>query len=101
MEDYQHSTSDRVLVETVAENMTSYSKREIDATLTARSIKAFTDIINAGGILNCDVTAHDLLRVDAMLGKVSSSKAKTKKMASVIANVTLLPLVIQQLQTMF
>ena len=111
MEDYQQSASERILVETVAENMTSYSKREIDAALTARSIqenhlghmstKAFTDIINAGGILNCSVTAQDLLRADAMLGKVSSSKGKTKKMASVIANVTLLPRVIQQLQSMF
>ena len=111
MEDYQQSSSERILVETVAENMTSYSKREIDAALTARSIqenhlghmstKAFTDIINAGGILNCSVTAQDLLRADAMLGKVSSSKGKTKKMASVIANVTLLPRVIQQLQSMF
>ena len=36
-----------------------------------------------------------------MLGKVSSSKGKTKKMASVIANVTLLTRVIQQLPSMF
>jgi len=50
-----------VLVETIAENMSTYTKREIDAALRARSIqenqlghmstKAFVGIINAGGIV--------------------------------------------------
>ena len=51
-------------------------------------------------IMNCPVSAQDLYRADAIIGKASSSKGKKKKMASVIANVTLTPRVIQVEQNM-
>ncbi len=63
-----------MLVETVAENMVPYTKREIDSELNARrlqesrmghmSSKALMDIINSG-VQNCPVTAQDVLRADA------------------------------------
>jgi hypothetical protein len=74
----------------VVVSQSTYTKREIDAALRARiiqenqlghmSTKAFADIINTGGIMNCPVTAQDLYRADAIIGKASSSKGKKKKM---------------------
>jgi hypothetical protein len=50
--------------------------------------------------MNCPVTAQDLYRADAIIGKASSLKGKKKKMSSVIANVTLMPRVTQVEQSM-
>jgi len=78
MVDYPSIDRPSVLVETVAENMVPYTKREIDSALNARrlqesrmghmSSKALVDIINSG-VQNCPVTAQDVLRADAIFGR--------------------------------
>ena len=110
MVDYPSIDRPSVLVETVAENMVPYTKREIDSALNARrlqesrmghmSSKALVDIINSG-VQNSPVTAQDVLRADAIFGRsIAGIKGKTKKMASAIANIALTPRVTQVQQIM-
>ena len=99
-----------VLVQTVSENLTTYSKREIDSSRAARDFQESVlghfstvdaiNIVNAG-IQQCSITAQDILRANAIHGpSIASLKGKTKKQAPTIAGVTLVPRITQIQQTL-
>jgi hypothetical protein len=94
-----------VLVNTVEDNMQRYTKREVGKAEAARELmserlgfatpKATIDILNAG-VLNCPVTAQDVLRaVDIWGTDARSIKGKTKQKSPAISELTPLPRVTQ------
>ena len=108
MDDYPVSAS--VFVQTVSNNLTTYSKREIDDSSRAREFQesvlghfSTVDAINIinSGVQNCSITAQDVLRANLIHGpSIASLKGKTKKRVSAIAGVTLVPRVTQVQQTL-
>jgi hypothetical protein len=76
-----------VNVATVEENTMSYSKREVDDAKKARefirkmgypSTRQAIDLVQSGAVLNCPITAHDILRAEKIFGPdIASLKGKT------------------------
>ena len=95
--------NDRVLVETVAENMKVYTKREISGATNARdmlgkmgypSISEAISIIGNGK--NFDITAHDFAVADAIWGTdIATLKGKTVKRATIPSDSTMGPIIAQ------
>jgi len=102
---YVHNTNDhksiienkKLLTVTVSENERKYTKREVERAKHARdlydklgypSTAALVKMVSSGGILNCDITAKDIMRaVDIygpplanLKGKTTSHKAPTINM---------------------
>lgn len=100
-----------ILVETVAENMTRLTSREIAQAVKARQF--MTDMGHCSSAdtvelfkhrppLNCDITATDVRNASAIWGATTTSalKGKTRKMKSAQAGVVLVPRVTQEAQWM-
>lgn len=108
MDDYPVSAS--MFVRTVSENLTTYSKREIDDFRRARKFQesvlghfSTVDAINIinSGVQNCAIIAQDILRANLINGpSIASLKGETKKQVSTIAGVRLVPRVTQVQQTL-
>jgi hypothetical protein len=85
----QKILDESILVTTVTENESKFSKREVSAARTARafqkrlgyvSTESAIDLIKSGNILNVPVTEQDLLRADAIYGKdIAALKGKSVK----------------------
>jgi hypothetical protein len=100
-----------ILVETVAENMTRLTSREVAQAAKARQI--MTDMGHCSSAdalemfmhrppLNCDLTATDVRNASAVWGATTTAslKGKTRKMKSAQAGVVLVPRVTQEAQWM-
>jgi hypothetical protein len=80
-------TQSFAMVSTVEERKKRYKKREIKAAEDAKellrkmglpSVASLVKLINSGSILNCPVTAHDVLRAQDIWGPdIGSLKGKT------------------------
>lgn len=101
-------TSDRALVQTVSENMSRYTKREIEQAKRARemlgrmgfpSVADAINMISSGS--NFDLTARDFQRADAIWGKdIASMKGKTKSKQTAEADISVKPLIVQKQQVL-
>ena len=93
--------NDRVLVETVAENMRVYSKREISGATKARDMldkMGYPPISEAISIIgngkNFDIAAHDFAVADAIWGAdIATLKGKTVKSAPIPSDSTMGPVI--------
>ena len=78
-------------METVAENMTAYSKRDVSSAAKAREMLSkigFPPVSEAIGIIengkNFDITAHDFKVADAIWGAdIATLKGKTVNVVSI------------------
>ena len=99
---------DRALVETVAENLTAYSKREVSSAAKAREMLSkmgFPPVSEAIGIIengkNFDITAHDFKVADAIWGAdIATLKGKTVKKSTMPAEKTMGLAIVQVVQTL-
>ena len=97
---------DHALIETAAENMRRYTKREVDGANRAREmlskmgfppVSQAIEIANKGR--NFDVTAEDYAIADAIWGSdIASLKGKTVKHASKIPDIAIGKILVQQEQ---
>ena len=81
------SSTNRVLVTTVADNIKNYTKYEIERAEKARelirrlgypSTAKAVSMINKGSMINCDITSKDIIRAEKIYGPpVASLKGKT------------------------
>lgn len=102
----RYPVAEHALIETTAENMQRYSKREIDGANWARKLLSkmrFPPVIQAMNIVgrgrNFDVTARDFMVADAIYGKdIASMKGRTTKSATKIADITIGAAIVQQEQ---
>jgi hypothetical protein len=96
------------LVQTVEENMKSFTKRDVLQARKAKEMLARMGfrsvaqaISTAGSGSNCKVTARDFETADAIRGKdIASIKGKTKKQATPAADVNISPAAVQQDQVL-
>ena len=106
--DMGDKVNDRVLVETVAENMKVYTKREISGATKARDMlgkMGYPPISEAISIIgngkNFDITAHDFAVADAIWGTdIATLKGKTVKRATIPSDSTMGLVIAQVEQTL-
>jgi hypothetical protein len=89
---------------TVQDNEKLYTPRQIKQAQTARelqhrmgymSTQSLTSIVNSGGITNCPITAHDLIRANAIYGPaIPALKGKMRQLKSKPAHIEELPRII-------
>ena len=97
---------EEIYIDTVAENLRRYTKREIDSATRARKLLAvmgYPSVEMAISMLRdgtgFDVTEYDFKVADAIWGKdIASLKGKTTKKATMAADITLSAPVVQQQQ---
>ena len=100
--------ADRVLVETVTENMRSYNKREVASAAKAREMLSkmgYPPVCEAIAIVengkNFEITAHDFKVADAIWGSdLASLKGKTVKKPTVPGDSTTGLIIVQEEQTL-
>jgi len=104
------SGTENVFMETVTDNLQSYTKRQVGDAERAKelirklgypSIQSLVKLIKAGGILNCPVTIHDVYRAHSIWGPdIASLKGKTKSSASRVVTVEHVPKPVDEEQSL-
>jgi hypothetical protein len=99
----QHN--ERAMVQTVAENISKFTKREVGQPREARERMSFPSVPDAidmaNSCKNLGVSGRDFQIADAIRGKdASSMRGKTKKRLSPVADITVKPVIVQQQQVL-
>ena len=100
----QHN--ERAMAQTVAENISKFTKREVGQPREAREILArmsFPSVPDAIDMANSckNLARRDFQIADAIWGKdASSMRGKTKKRSSPVADITVKPVIVQQQQVL-
>ena len=99
--DFSSQNSQMAMVQTVEENESLYTKRQVEDAKIARDLKKqlgyasdkdLIKLINSGGIINCPVTAHDVYRASRIYGyDIPSLKGKSKIKPSAIIKIEHVP----------